>query len=111
MVNAFHTKIRISFSSRSLSRISAAFSKSRFLAASFISFVSRRDRFVEILPVRQIEARFRRRTAGHFEVIEVGHLHQIAVDRFDDRGRLDAVLLVVLLLDRAAALGLVDRRT
>ena len=36
-----HTKIRISFNSRSRSRSSAAFSKSRFLAASFISFVSR----------------------------------------------------------------------
>jgi hypothetical protein len=36
-----HTKMRISFNSRSLSRISAAFSKSRFFAASFISFVRR----------------------------------------------------------------------
>src|SRR6185436_1581427 len=36
-----HTKILSSFSSRSLSRISAAFSKSRFFAASFISFVRR----------------------------------------------------------------------
>src|SRR5438105_7734352 len=35
------TKIRISLSSRILSRISAALSKSRFLAASFISFVRR----------------------------------------------------------------------
>ena len=34
-------EIRISFSSRKRSRISAAFSKSRFLAASFISFVRR----------------------------------------------------------------------
>lgn len=33
-----HTKIRISLSSRNRSRISAAFSKSRFFAASFISF-------------------------------------------------------------------------
>src|SRR5438045_4071636 len=35
------TKIRSSFSSRRRSRISAAFSKSRFFAASFISFVRR----------------------------------------------------------------------
>src|SRR2546421_6463747 len=36
-----YTKILISFSSRRRSRSSAAFSKSRFFAASFISFVSR----------------------------------------------------------------------
>jgi len=39
--HARYTKIRISFSSRRRSRISAALSKSRFFAASFISFVSR----------------------------------------------------------------------
>src|SRR3954447_5279098 len=68
-----------------------------------------RDRFVEILPFRQVETRFRRRPAGHFEIIEVRHLYEIAVDRLDDRGRLDAVFLVVLLLDRAPPLRLRDR--
>src|SRR4051794_4963524 len=43
-----------------------------------------RDRLVEILPFRQVETRFRRRSAWHFEVIEVRHLHEIAVDRLDD---------------------------
>ena len=42
-------------------------------------------------------------------IIEIGHLHEIAVDRLDDRRRLDAVFLVVLRLPLATPIRFADR--
>ncbi len=94
-------------SARTRSRSAAARSKSRLAAAAFMSFSSSAMCASSSACVRNVG-----RVVLHDRnrrVVALVDARQHVVDRLDDAGRRDAVLLVVGLLPGPAALGLADR--